>query len=234
MEVNLKILRFNPETDKKPHYEKFTIVAHPTYKILDCLMHVKNEQDGTLTFRRSCVHGICGSDGMKINGKAGLACQRLVRDYKTRNFTIEPLPGFPIVKDLVVDFSCFFANLSRIMPWFINDDPKPRDSEQIMSQNDAEEILEAVKCVLCGSCTSSCPSSWMSADYLGPAALLKAYRFIADSRDKASDERIKVVNSQDGAWRCHTIFNCVEACPKDIHITDHIVKLRKRIFMSRI
>lgn len=234
MDVTLRILRFNPERDKKPHFETYHLDAHPTYKILDCLLHIKSEQDGTLTFRKSCVHGICGSDAMKINGKAALACQRLLKDYRTRKFVIEPLPGFPVLKDLVVDFSCFFTNLQRIMPWFINDDPKPKDSEQLQSPEQAEEILEAVKCILCGSCTASCPSSWMSLDYLGPAALLKAFRFIADSRDRATDERIRVVNSQDGAWRCHTIFNCVEACPKEINVTDHIVRLRKKIFMSRI
>lgn len=234
MDVTLRILRFNPERDSKSHFETYHLDAHPTFKILDCLLQLKNMQDGSLTFRKSCVHGICGSDAMKINGKAALACQRLVRDYRASKFVIEPLPGFPVLKDLVVDFSCFFTNLQRILPWFINDEPKPRGSEQLQSPKQAEEILEAVKCILCGSCAASCPSSWMSLDYLGPAALLKAFRFIADSRDKAADERIRVVNSQDGAWRCHTIFNCVEACPKEINITDHITRLRKKIFMARI
>lgn len=234
MEVTLKIKRYNPEKDEKPRWQTFTLEAHSTYKILDCLMQIKNEQDGTLTFRKSCVHGVCGSDAMKINGKAALACQLLVKDFRSRKFVIEPLPGFPVIKDLVVDFDCFFENIKRIVPWFINDDPKPQHTEQIQTQEQSEEILEAVKCILCGSCTSSCPSSWMSVEYLGPAALLKAWRFIADSRDRASADRIAVVNSQDGAWRCHTIFNCVESCPKEIHVTDHIVRLRKRIFMEKI
>ena len=234
MEIVLQIRRFNPEKDKKPFRQPFRINADPTWKMLDCLMHIKNEMDGTLTFRKSCAHGICGSDAMKINGKSTLACQRLVRDYKAGKFVIEPLPGFPVIKDLVVDFDCFFDKLRKVLPWFINDDPAPADSERIQSPEQAEKILESVKCILCGSCTSSCPSAWMNADYLGPAALLKAYRFIADSRDRAAGERIRIVNDHDGAWRCHTIFNCVEACPKEINVTDHIARLRLEIFSRKI
>lgn len=234
MELSLKILRFNPEKDKKPHWETYKFAADPVWKILDCLIYIKSEIDGTFTFRKSCAHGICGSDAVKINRKASLACQKLVKDYKTSKFVIEPLPGFPVIKDLVVDFDCFFEKLHRVLPWFINNDLPRADSERIQSPEQADKILEAVKCILCGSCTSSCPSAWMNADYLGPAALLKAYRFIADSRDRAAGERLRVVNDHDGAWRCHTIFNCVEACPKEINITDHIARLRREIFNHKI
>ena len=234
MDLTLKIRKFNPEEDEKPHWRTFKITADPVWKILDCLMHIKNEHDGTLTFRKSCAHGICGSDAMKINGKAALACQKLVKDYRTRKFVIEPLPGFPVIKDLVVDFDCFFEKLRKIRPWFINDEKPPADSERIQSIEQSEKILDAVKCIFCGSCASSCPTAWVNADYLGPAALLKAYRFIADSRDRGAEERLRIVNDNDGAWRCHTIFNCVEACPKDINVTDHIARLRREIFNRKL
>ncbi len=234
MEVTLKIKRFNPEKDSEPYWQSFKLTADPTWKILDCLIYIKSEMDGTLTFRRSCAHGICGSDAMKINGKAALACQRLVKDYRSSKFVIEPLPGFPLIKDLVVDFECFFDKLRKVMPWFINDDPPPPDIEHLQSPEQAERILESVKCIMCGGCTSSCPSAWMNADYLGPAALLKAWRFIADSRDRATEERIRVVNDHDGAWRCHTIFNCVEACPKEINVTDHIAALRRTVMRRKL
>ena len=234
MDISLKIRRFNPEKDKKPHWQTFKIIVEPTWKILDCLMHIKNEIDGTLTFRKSCAHGICGSDAMKINGKAALACQKLVKNYKSKKFVIEPLPGFPVIKDLVVDFDLFFEKLRKVLPWFINDERPPADSERLQSPEQVGKILDSVKCILCGGCTSSCPSAWMNADYLGPAALLKAWRFIGDSRDRAAEERIRVVNDHDGAWRCHTIFNCVEACPKEINVTDHITMLRREIFKRKL
>jgi len=234
MDISIKIRRFNPEKDAKQYWQTFNITADPTWKILDCLIHIKNEQDGTLTFRKSCAHGICGSDAMKINRKAALACQKLVRDYRTKKFTIEPLPGFPVIKDLVVEFDCFFDKLRKVLPWFINEELPPAYSERLQSPKQVSEILDAVKCILCGGCTSSCPSAWMNADYLGPAALLKAWRFIADTRDTSADDRIRIVNDHDGAWRCHTIFNCVEACPKEINVTDHIARLRREILNRKL
>ena len=197
--------------------------------VLDCLHRIKWNLDGTLTFRRSCAHGICGSDGMKINGKNGLACSILLKDLNmNKPVTIEPLPAMPIIKDLVIDMTEFYEKQETVKPYLINDTPVPPDGERLQSNEDAEMLFESAKCIMCGCCTTSCPSTWSNENYLGPAALLKAYRFVFDTRDEAADERINIIDSPDGLWRCHTIFNCVDACPKEINITWHISQLKKR------
>jgi succinate dehydrogenase / fumarate reductase iron-sulfur subunit len=229
MQVTFRILRYNPEKDKEPHFQNFKIEANPKMTVLDCLHRIKWEFDGTLTFRRSCAHGICGSDGMKINGKNGLACSILLKDLNmNKPITIEPLPAMPIIKDLVIDMTDFYEKQETVKPYLMNDTHAPPDSERLQSNEDAEMLFESAKCIMCGCCTTSCPSTWSNENYLGPAALLKAYRFVFDTRDQAADERINIIDSPDGLWRCHTIFNCVDACPKEINITWHISQLKKR------
>jgi succinate dehydrogenase / fumarate reductase iron-sulfur subunit len=229
MQVTFRIQRYNPEKDSEPHFVNYTIDGHPTMTVLDALHQIKWNIDGTLTFRRSCAHGICGSDGMKINGKNGLACSILLKDldYK-KPITVEPLPAMPIIKDLVIDMTDFYEKNETVKPYLINNDPVPPDGERLQSNEDAEKLFESAKCIMCACCTTSCPSTWSNENYLGPAALLKAYRFVFDTRDHAADERINIIDSPDGLWRCHTIFNCVDACPKEINITWHISQLKKR------
>ena len=227
MKITLSILRFDPEKDKKPSRKEYTIEAEPTDRILDCLDKVKWQIDGSLAYRRSCSHGICGSDAMMINGKNILACQILVKDFKKKYIKIDPLPSLPVIKDLIVNMDSFFAKYDIIKPYLMPKDQPPA-KERLQSTEDRALIDEAVNCILCGACSSSCPSLWSNDNYLGPAALLKAYRFVFDSRDDAADERLDVVDTPDGLWRCHTIFNCVEVCPKEINLTWHISQLKKK------
>ena len=228
MQVTFKILRYNPEKDSEPGYQEYTIEAQENMTILDCLHRIKWELDGTLAFRRSCAHGVCGSDGIRINGKNRLACSTLLKDinYK-KTVTIDPLPAMPIIKDLILDMTDFYEKYKAVKPYLINNTPPPADGERRQSNEDAEKLFESAKCILCACCTTSCPSTWTNENYIGPAALLKAYRFVFDTRDEASDERLDIIDTPDGIWRCHTIFNCIEACPKEINITWHISQLKK-------
>ncbi|HEX2787000.1 MAG TPA: succinate dehydrogenase iron-sulfur subunit [Ignavibacteria bacterium] len=231
MNLHVKILRYNPEKDEQPYFQDFHLQnIGEDMRVLDVLHEIKWKHDGTLTFRRSCAHGICGSDGMKINGKNRLACALLLKDLNTsKPLVIEPLPSLPIIKDLVVDMSDFWAKYEVVKPYLINHTPPPSDRERLQSNEDAEKLFESAKCILCACCTTSCPSTWTNENYIGPAAILKAYRFAYDTRDDAADERMDILDTPNGIWRCHTIFNCVEACPKEINITWHISKLKTRI-----
>jgi succinate dehydrogenase / fumarate reductase iron-sulfur subunit len=226
LEVTLK--RFNPEKDETDHFETYNVDAEPNERILDVLNRIKWEIDGTLTYRKSCAHGVCGSDAMLINGQNRLACVTLVKDIKSSKMKIEPLPGLPVIKDLVVDQSSFWKKYETIMPYLVNNDPPP-ETERYQSPEDQVVIEESAKCILCGACTQSCPSSWGDDEYLGPAAMLKAYRFIFDSRDQAGNERLKIIDNNKGLWKCYTIFNCVQACPKEIDITKHLSALKRRV-----
>jgi succinate dehydrogenase / fumarate reductase iron-sulfur subunit len=230
MEVVFKIQRFDPEKDQKPYSREYTVPDVDTnWCVLDVLNEIKWKQDGTLTYRRSCVHGVCGSDGIRINGKNRLACALLLKDieYK-KTVTIEPLPALPIIKDLVVDMQSFYDKYEIIKPYLINKNPPP-ERERIQSNEDAELLFESAKCILCACCTTSCPSFWTNKNYLGPASFIKTFRFVFDTRDEAADERLDIIDTHDGIWRCHTIFNCVEACPKKIDITWHISQLKKKL-----
>lgn len=227
MKVTLSILRFDPEKDEKPYRKEYTIDAEPTDRILDCLDKVKWELDGSLSYRRSCSHGICGSDAMMINGKNQLACQVLVQDFKRKYIRIDPLPALPIIKDLIVDMDSFFEKYDIVKPYLINKQQPPQ-KERLQSPEERALIDESVNCILCGACSASCPSLWTNENYIGPAALLKAYRFIFDSRDEAANERLDIIDTPDGLWRCHTIFNCVEVCPKEINITWHLSQLKMK------
>jgi succinate dehydrogenase / fumarate reductase iron-sulfur subunit len=226
MQVTLKVFRYNPEVDKKFHYKTYTFEAEETDRILDLLEYVKGYHDGSLSFRRSCAHGVCGSDAMRINGKNMLACKALVRDVGA-TITVEPLLGLKVQKDLIVDMEPFFDNYKKVLPYFINDSPLPADGrERLQSPEQRARFDDTTKCILCAACTTSCPSYWGSDDYLGPAALVTAHRFIYDSRDEAAAERMHVVSETSGLARCHTIFNCTMACPRDIQITKAIGELK--------
>jgi succinate dehydrogenase / fumarate reductase iron-sulfur subunit len=228
MEVKVKILRFNPETDKRPHYQIFRVEAEPTDRVLDLLEKIKGYQDGSLAFRRSCAHGICGSDAMRINGVNRLACKTLVKDVGKGTVTVEPLLGLPLIKDLIVDMEPFFEHYESVMPYLINDEPPPL-KERLQSPQERERFDDTTKCILCAACTTSCPSFWSNNRYVGPAAIVNAHRFIFDSRDRAAAERLRILSDQFGVYRCHTIFNCTLACPREIQITKAIGEVKKAI-----
>ncbi len=226
MQVTLKIFRYHPEQDQKFHYETYSLEADETDRILDLLEKVKGQQDGTLSFRRSCAHGVCGSDALRINGRNMLACKTLVRDVGDK-ITVEPLLGLKVVKDLIVDMEPFFDNYKKVIPYFVNDSPLPADGKERYQSIEARaKFDETTKCILCAACTTSCPSFWASDDYLGPAAIVTAHRFIFDSRDEAAAERLKILSETSGTARCHTAFNCTMACPREIQITKAIGEVK--------
>lgn len=233
MHVTLKVFRYNPEKDTKPHYETYSLEADPTDRVLDLLESIKAYHDGTLSFRRSCAHGICGSDAMRINGRNHLACKVLVKDLGTAHITVEPLLGMPVLKDMIVDMEPFFAHYRSVMPFLVNDEP-PLEKERLQSPEQRERYDDTTKCILCAACTTSCPSFWANDQYVGPAAIVNAHRFIFDSRDRASAERLAILSGQFGVYRCHTIFNCTEACPRDIQITRAIGEVKKAIATGKI
>jgi succinate dehydrogenase iron-sulfur subunit len=230
MDVTLKIFRYNPEKDQKWHYESYTIEeAEPTDRVLDLLEKVKAYHDGTLSFRRSCAHGVCGSDAMRINGRNYLACKVLVKDVGNK-ITIEPLLGLKVIKDLIVDMEPFFDNYKKILPYFINESPIPEDGkERIQSQEERARFDDTTKCILCAACTTSCPTFWGSDDYLGPAALVTF-----DSRDEDAADRLQVVSETSGLARCHTVFNCTIACPREIEITAAIGELKMATITGKL
>jgi succinate dehydrogenase / fumarate reductase iron-sulfur subunit len=234
MEITLKVFRYNPDQDAKPYYRDYKLDVLEFNSILDCLTKVRFEQDGTLAFRRSCGHAICGSCAMTINRESKLACNTLVKDsHPEKPILIEPLTSYPVMRDLVVDMDRFYEKLVRIQPYFESDLPAPY-TERLQSPHDQEQIDEAASCILCGACIASCPSFWGDDDYLGPAVLLKAYRFVFDTRDTCGAERLQRVSDRDGLWRCHNIANCMEACPKDIKLTHWINRLKLRAFSHKI
>jgi len=234
MQITLKIFRYNPEVDKKPRYETFTLEGEETDRVLDLLERVKGYKDGTLSFRRSCAHGVCGSDALRINGRNMLACKCLVRDVGDK-ITIEPLLGMKVIKDLIVDMEPFFDNYRKVLPWFINDSPLPADGrERLQSPEQRARFDDTTKCILCAACTTSCPSFWSGEDYLGPSALVTAHRFIFDSRDEAAAERLHIISETSGVARCHTIFNCTISCPREIQITKAIGELKMATITGRV
>jgi len=232
MEITFKIYRFDPSKEEKPHYDDFKIKTHSGMTILDALNEIKWELDGTLAFRKSCRSGICGSCAMKIHGLNGLACETQIEPMGKSTIVIDPLPGFKVIKDLAVDMDPFYENLERVKPWLINDDPPPA-RERIQSQEEFALISDPIGCILCGACTSSCPSYWADKEYLGPAAIYKAYRYVFDSRDSGTEERVEVLDNKHGLWRCHTIFNCMDACPKKLKITQGISMLKRKIISEK-
>jgi succinate dehydrogenase / fumarate reductase iron-sulfur subunit len=237
MNVTLKIKRYNPETDQKPHWETYPVEVEPTDRLLDALHQVKWFQDGTLALRRSCAHGICGSDNMRINGRNVLACKVLMQDVARpgSTVTVEPMLGLKVIKDLIVDMEPFFAHYRSVLPYLVNDEALPADGrERLQSPEARERFDQGTKCILCAACTTSCPSFWANGTYVGPAAIVQAHRFIFDDRDQAAGERLQVLNEQFGVWRCRTVFNCTEACPRDIPVTQLIGEVKRALATGRL
>ena len=224
MHVRLRILRCNPEQDVKSRWREYAVEAEATDRVLDALHSIKWYQDGSLAFRRSCAHGICGSDAMMINGRNRLACKVLIKNLK-QPITIEPMRSFPVVKDLIVDMTGFFSKYRSIKPYLVNDEPPPK-AERLQSPQERERYDDTTKCILCGACTTSCPSFWANSQYVGPAAIVQAHRFIFDSRDQGASARLAILNEASGVWRCRTIFNCTEACPRGINVTKAIGEVK--------
>lgn len=231
MQVIMKILRFNPEKDKKAHFETYEIEADPLDRVLDALNQVKWYNDGSLTFRRSCAHGVCGSDAMRINGRNRLACKELVGDVG-KKIQIEPMLGFRIIKDLVVDMEPFFEKYKSVKPYLINYDEVPR-MERLQDQADRDVFDDTTKCILCGACSGSCPPYWSNSDFIGPAAIVNAHRFIFDTRDQGADERLQVLSQGEGVFRCRTVFNCTDACPRGIPVTKVIEQIKREMLFNR-
>jgi succinate dehydrogenase / fumarate reductase iron-sulfur subunit len=232
MQIELRILRYDPERDAKPHWESYDMEADLKLdRVLDLLHRVKYELDGSLTFRRSCGHGICGSDALLINGRNRLACKERI-DKLGRRISVAPLPGLPVVKDLVVDMEGFFGAYRSVMPFLVGDEA-PRERERRQSPEDRARYDDTTKCILCAACTTSCPSFWANDAYVGPAAIVNAHRFIFDTRDEAAEERLEILAGDDGVWRCRTIFNCTDACPRGIHITQAILEVSSAIVERR-
>jgi len=232
MEVTLRIKRYNPETDVKPHFEEYGVEVEPTDRVLDALNQVKWYQDGTLTYRRSCAHGICGSDAMRINGRNRLACKILMKDLG-RKITIEPLIGFDVEKDLLVDMEDFFASYRAVKPYLIADDA-PSGGERRQSPAERERYDDTTKCILCAACTTACPITWTNEEFVGPAAIVNAHRFIFDSRDQGGGERLRILNTRSGVWRCRTVFNCTDACPRGIKVTDAIEQVKRALLFEQV
>ena len=232
MRVTIKIKRFNPEKDSEPHWREYQVEAEPTDRLLDALNYIKWNIDGTLTYRRSCAHGVCGSDAMLINRRNGLACKLLLKNLGS-TITVEALRGLPLLKDLLVDMEGFFAKYRAVKPFLMADSPEP-EKERLQSPEERAAFDDTTKCILCAACNTSCPSFWSNEDYVGPAAIVQAHRFIFDSRDEGHEERLAVLNERDGVWRCRTIFNCVEACPRDINITRAIGEVKRTLAFRRL
>lgn len=232
--VTLRIQRFNPDANSKPYWQEFQVELTPGKTILDALHQIKEEQDGSLTFRRSCRHAICGSCAMNVNGSNMLVCDAPLREFVDKNgrVTIRPLPYLPVIKDLVVDRTSFWEQYLRIKPWLIPPDDVP-EKEFRMSPDEVAALNDAEKCIMCGACYSSCQVIAMSKQYIGPHALLKAFLRVLDPRDSAPAARLDDLAGGDGVYRCHTIFNCIDACPKDLNPTQAIETLRKLAMKRR-
>ena len=227
MEVELEVLRFDPESDDGSHFETYTISAKPMDRLLDCLHKIKWEIDSSLALRRSCGHGICGSDAMVINGVNMLACKVLVKDLK-QPIKVEPIRGLPLVKDLIVDMEPFFAGYRAVKPWLItNPDEKEPERERLQSPEDRQTFDDTTKCILCAACTTSCPIYWADHEYVGPAAIVNAHRFIFDSRDSGARERLEILSQKGGVFKCRTVFNCTAACPRGIKVTRAIQEVKQ-------
>ncbi|MYT33303.1 MULTISPECIES: succinate dehydrogenase iron-sulfur subunit [unclassified Streptomyces] len=231
--VTFRIRRFNPEVSEEARWEDFRLEIDPKERVLDALHKIKWELDGSLTFRRSCAHGICGSDAMRINGRNRLACKTLIKDINPEKpITVEAIKGLTVLKDLVVDMDPFFQAYRDVMPFLITTGNEPT-RERLQSAEDRERFDDTTKCILCAACTSSCPVFWNDGQYFGPAAIVNAHRFIFDSRDEGGEQRLEILNDKDGVWRCRTTFNCTDACPRGIEVTKAIQEVKRALITRR-
>lgn len=232
MTVTVKIQRFNPESDTEPRMQEFSVEASENDRILDLLIHIKRFTDGSLGFRKSCAHGVCGSDAMRINGLERLACKTLVKDVienEGDGITIQPLKNLSVQRDLMVDQAEFFNRYRSVKPFLINDEPPPQ-LERIQYPDERKKFDDATKCILCAACFSACPViQEKNPLFLGPAQVVQASRFLDDSRDRGFEARLEVLDSPNGVWPCENHFKCTEACPRGIKVTKLINLTKKRI-----
>ena len=231
--LNVRIKRYDPERDDAPRWVEYRAEADPHDRVLDVIQNIKWYQDDTLALRRSCAHGVCGSDAMRINGRNGLACKILIKNLPDDTLTIEPILGLPVVKDLVVDMKPFFDHYKSVMPFLVNDDPPPT-TERLQSPEERARFDDTTKCILCACCTTACPPFWGDRKYVGPAAIVNAHRFIFDSRDRGAGDRLEILNDAEGIWRCRTVFNCTSACPREIKVTKAIQEVKRALLTGDI
>ena len=230
MKVSVRIRRYDPEAGKGAYWGTYELDVAGSDRVLDVLNHIKWELDGSLSYRRSCAHGVCGSDAMRINGFNRLACKTLVRDLGSA-ITIEPLGAFRVLKDLIVDMEPFFEEYRSIRPYLIDDGNPPPD-ERRQSPEERAVIDDTTKCILCAACTSSCPVFWTNGRYVGPAAIVNAHRFVFDSRDTHPEAHLESMNAPNGVWRCRKAYNCTDCCPRGIEITQHIIEVQRYLAMQ--
>ena len=225
--MKFSIYRYDPDRDAKPYMQDLEVELLPTDKmLLDALMRIKSGDDDSVSFRRSCREGVCGSDAMNINGKNGLACITNLLELK-EPVVLKPLPGLPVIRDLIVDMTQFFKQYDSIKPYLINDTPPP-ERERLQTPEERDELNGLYECILCACCSTSCPSFWWNPDkFVGPAGLLQAYRFLADSRDLATSERLDNLEDPYRLFRCHSIMNCVDVCPKGLSPNAAIGKIKE-------
>jgi succinate dehydrogenase / fumarate reductase, iron-sulfur subunit len=236
MKVKMEIYRFNPEADKEPHYDFFEVEAEPNDRILDCLNKIRWEQDSSLSYRMSCAHGICGSDAVNINGVPALACQKLVKDYDGQELLIEPLKYFPVIKDLTVDMRLFFKRIKAIRANTLSEIPADQpEKERLQKPEEHARIDDAIACILCGCCVAACPVILeQEPQFIGPAAVLREQKYIFDSRLTESEkvELMRVMEKPYGIWGCKSYFMCTIVCPKNIKVTEAIIKTKKKIIQE--
>lgn len=231
--MKFSIYRFNPETDAKPYMRDYELPDDvEATMLLDALLLLKREDD-SLSFRRSCGEGVCGSDAMNINGRNGLACITPLTELK-QPITLRPMPGLPVIRDLIVDMGQFFEQYKSVKPWLINDEPLP-EIERLQKPEERDQLDGLYECILCGCCTTACPSYWWNPKrFLGPAALLQAWRFLVDSRDKATGERLDELEDPYKLFRCRNIMNCADVCPKDLNPTKAIGHIKQMLLKRRL
>jgi succinate dehydrogenase / fumarate reductase iron-sulfur subunit len=232
--VKFEIYRYDPDKDERPYMQKLEVELQPTDKmLLDAIERIKSSVDDSLALRRSCREGVCGSDAMNINGKNGLACTTNLLELK-EPIVLKPLPGLPVVRDLVVDMTQFFDQYHSIKPFLINDQPPP-EKERLQTPEARDELNGLYECILCACCSTACPSFWWNPDkFVGPAGLLQAYRFIVDTRDEATGERLDNLEDPYRLFRCHTIMNCADVCPKGLNPSHAIGKIKELLVRRTI
>jgi len=236
MKITLKVQRYNPDADDQPYFQEYTLEANPNERLLDALMTVKRFHDGSLGFRKSCAHGVCGSDAMRINGKDGLACKTLIKEVAQKDgdtITVEPLRYLPVQRDLIVDQNDFFERYRSINPFLINDEPV-EERERLQSQEERMLFDDTTNCILCACCYSACPIPEKLGTFIGPAAIAQAFRFLADSRDRGMADRLPALDRPDGVWACENHFECTKCCPRSILITKRINQTKKMIEKHKI
>ncbi len=232
--VKFKIYRYDPASGEKPRYDTFEIETWKGKTVLQGLLEIVEKYDGSLALRYNCRSAVCGSCAMIINNKHRLACQTMIDELKSNTIVVKPLEHYPIIKDLVVDMEKFFEKYNKIIPYMVPKEEPQEDREFLVTPEQANRILSEQDCILCGACSSACPTYATDPHFLGPAALTKLCRFLCDVRDGAMDIRLDIAESEEGVYRCHTAFNCTEACPKGIAPTESIHRLKRKIAQRRI